>query len=358
MARSMEKNMVAAMEKNKIKLVIFDLDGVLVDAREMHYDALNRALAELDPKYLIGREEHLSTFDGRPTSKKLALLSQTKGLPKSSHNLVWKKKQEHTIKIITEEFAYDERLRVVLSRLKEDGLKICVCSNSIRESTKMMLLKKGLMEFFSCMASSPVRLAAKIAGITPDCEQGISHLEDAVTGGGYSRIEAGNALTYIYMYFLNKPEEALQHINPLSDEHPQNPFFAALKGEGLALTSKWIELEKFYPHLEALSTKGPFLQQNETQLKLTYIRALQAFSRNNLQTSVDYTTWIIENYHMEFDWLLGKAYLLRGKCYDLLNNREKAIGDYKRTIKLDNYFPDGDIARGLIKKSYSKNDHN
>ena len=28
-----------------IKLIIFDLDGVLVNARELHYDALNRILA-------------------------------------------------------------------------------------------------------------------------------------------------------------------------------------------------------------------------------------------------------------------------------------------------------------------------
>ena len=36
-----------------IKLVIFDLDGVLVDARELHYEALNRALKSLDEKYVI-----------------------------------------------------------------------------------------------------------------------------------------------------------------------------------------------------------------------------------------------------------------------------------------------------------------
>ena len=30
------------------KLVIFDLDGVLIDSRDMHYDALNRALAKVD----------------------------------------------------------------------------------------------------------------------------------------------------------------------------------------------------------------------------------------------------------------------------------------------------------------------
>ena len=41
----------------------------------------------------------------------------------------------------------DERLRNILARLKSEGLKICVCSNSIRETTKLMLIRKGLMEY-------------------------------------------------------------------------------------------------------------------------------------------------------------------------------------------------------------------
>ncbi len=42
------------------KLVIFDLDGVLIDSREMHYEALNRALENVSWDYVISREEHLS----------------------------------------------------------------------------------------------------------------------------------------------------------------------------------------------------------------------------------------------------------------------------------------------------------
>jgi beta-phosphoglucomutase-like phosphatase (HAD superfamily) len=34
-------------------LIIFDLDGVLIDSRDMHYEALNRALEKVDPKYII-----------------------------------------------------------------------------------------------------------------------------------------------------------------------------------------------------------------------------------------------------------------------------------------------------------------
>ena len=56
-----------------IKLIIFDLDGVLVDARELHYNALNKSLGSIGEKYVIQRDEHLSTYDGLSTAKKLKM---------------------------------------------------------------------------------------------------------------------------------------------------------------------------------------------------------------------------------------------------------------------------------------------
>ncbi len=107
-----------------IKLIIFDLDGVLVDARELHYEALNRALKSIGEEYVIKREEHLSTYDGLPTNKKLNMLSKKKGLPKELHDEVWKLKQEMTRKIIDEEMTYDEKMRGILRRFKSEGYKI------------------------------------------------------------------------------------------------------------------------------------------------------------------------------------------------------------------------------------------
>ena len=160
-----------------IKLVIFDLDGVLVDARELHYEALNRALAGLG--FTITREEHLSTYDGLPTTKKLELLTANKGLQKENYDLIWKKKQEFTSLIINEEMTYDERLRGILSKLKSEGYIISVASNSIRESVKMMLIRKGLSEYIDFFysnqdvnkpkPSSEIYLKCMIkAGVNPD----------------------------------------------------------------------------------------------------------------------------------------------------------------------------------------------
>lgn len=128
---------------DKIKAVLFDLDGVLVDAREIHYEALNNALAKFN--FTITRDEHLSTFDGLPTKKKLQLLTERKGLPVEIYDQIWQGKQDETLKILNK-LEPDKRLSSILENLRQKGYKIAVCSNSIRESTKIMLLRRGFLE--------------------------------------------------------------------------------------------------------------------------------------------------------------------------------------------------------------------
>lgn len=77
-------------------LVIFDLDGVLIDSKEIHFEALNIALGKFGEQFLITPQEHVTTFDGLSTSKKLHLLHELKGLPKNSFEKIWTQKQEIT----------------------------------------------------------------------------------------------------------------------------------------------------------------------------------------------------------------------------------------------------------------------
>ncbi len=107
------------------KLVIFDLDGVLIDSRDMHYDALNRALAKVDEKYVITREEHLSVYDGLPTTRKLELLTEKKGLPVNDYDQVWEDKQKATLDIFSE-LKPDYELMHYFQQLKDKGYNIAV----------------------------------------------------------------------------------------------------------------------------------------------------------------------------------------------------------------------------------------
>lgn len=134
-------------------LLIFDLDGVLVDSRKIHFDALNRALMDLNSQYVISWDEHLSKYDGLPTTKKLKMLSDEKGLPPQLHNNVWMTKQDYTVELYND-IQYDERLISFFERLKLNGIKIAVASNSIRNTMKIALLRKGLIEYVDYMVSN------------------------------------------------------------------------------------------------------------------------------------------------------------------------------------------------------------
>jgi HAD superfamily hydrolase (TIGR01509 family) len=132
------------------KLIVFDLDGVLVEAKNIHFDALNDALGK---EYEISWAEHLSTYDGLKTNQKLEMLTERKGLPTELHKGVWDKKQKYTLQML-KELKPNQTLQSVMNALSEDGYKLAVCSNSIRKTVLTVLSKLGIMEFMDLIISN------------------------------------------------------------------------------------------------------------------------------------------------------------------------------------------------------------
>jgi HAD superfamily hydrolase (TIGR01509 family) len=133
-----------------IKLVIFDLDGVLVEAKSIHFDALNEALGTF---YEISWSEHLSTYDGLKTNQKLEMLTERKGLPIELHKDVWERKQKITLQKL-KELEPSNQLIVCMEEIVSEGYKIAVCSNSIRKTVLTVLSKLGIMEYMDLIISN------------------------------------------------------------------------------------------------------------------------------------------------------------------------------------------------------------
>jgi beta-phosphoglucomutase len=136
----------------KIKAVIFDMDGVLIDARDWHYESLNRALGLFGSE--ISRYDHLVTFDGLPTKKKLEMLSLEGGLPTKLHNFINDLKQEYTWEIVYSKCRPIFHHRYALSKLKSEGFLIAVCSNSVRKTIDLMMERSGLASYLDFFLSN------------------------------------------------------------------------------------------------------------------------------------------------------------------------------------------------------------
>ena len=137
------------------KLIIFDLDGVLVEAKQIHFDTLNKALLEIEQsnKYVISETEHLSIYDGLKTNQKLELLTKNKGLHPKFYDDIWYRKQQLTIEAISE-LQPDLQKIELFKELRNRGYKLACASNSIRRSVLVMLAKIGIIEYMDLIISN------------------------------------------------------------------------------------------------------------------------------------------------------------------------------------------------------------
>ncbi len=137
---------------SKIKAIIFDMDGVLIEAKDWHYSALNRALNLFGME--ISRYDHLVTYDGLPTRHKLKMLSRERRLPCALHNFINEMKQQYTMEIVYAACKPTFFHQYALSKLKNDGYKTAVCSNSIRSTVEIMMEKSALSQYFDFYLSN------------------------------------------------------------------------------------------------------------------------------------------------------------------------------------------------------------
>ena len=136
----------------KIKAVLFDMDGVLIDAKDWHYEALNKALALFGLE--INRHDHLVAYDGLPTKRKLEMLTLEKGLPQKLHSFINEMKQQFTMDEVYQKCKPNFLHEYAISRLKNSGYKLAVCSNSIKKTIEIMLDKAMILDLFDLYLSN------------------------------------------------------------------------------------------------------------------------------------------------------------------------------------------------------------
>jgi len=134
-----------------LKAVIFDMDGVLIDARNWHFRAFSEALDlnnfKLDAAY------HESYLDGLPTIKKLEILNKEFGLKKALFDTINQTKQRVTLEIAERHCKPEPDKQNLLKFLKCQGLQLGLCSNAKKSSIDFFMELAGLLHHFDCLLS-------------------------------------------------------------------------------------------------------------------------------------------------------------------------------------------------------------
>jgi len=136
-----------------VKLVIFDMDGVLVDACEWHRVALNEALQEISG-YQITVEDHCNEYNGIPTKVKLNKLVEKGCVSIEDVPAIEREKQRRTVELIEKTAVLREEKVELVKHLKQKGIKVACYTNSIRETAELMLRKTGVLGYIDLLITN------------------------------------------------------------------------------------------------------------------------------------------------------------------------------------------------------------
>ncbi len=128
-----------------IKVIIFDLDGVLVDTKLIHFEALNSALKKYNFEE-ISIDDHVKIFDGLPTIEKLKLLKKNKKIPKKFFSKIQKFKQKITSEILKRKIKKNNKIIKIMENL-HNKYKIVVATNAVNSTLNICLNKLGIEKY-------------------------------------------------------------------------------------------------------------------------------------------------------------------------------------------------------------------
>ena len=135
-----------------IKAIIFDLDGVLVNTKLIHFSALNYAL-ENNKIAPIKYEDHVKIYDGLPTSEKLALLNKINKISKKQKINIHKLKQKRTLNLLMKSIIFDKKKFDLFESLHRK-YKIGIATNAVKSTLTICIKKLGINKFVDFTVSN------------------------------------------------------------------------------------------------------------------------------------------------------------------------------------------------------------
>ncbi len=137
-----------------IKAILFDLDGVLVNSRLLHYETFRDALHSVNPSYSISWSEHEKEFDGMSTKRKIQKCLSKGWISEDQGHRLFELKQALTLQRLPLTIKPRESLRLLLITLNNQGFRLFCCSNSVRNTLDTTLNLLGVREFFEATYSN------------------------------------------------------------------------------------------------------------------------------------------------------------------------------------------------------------
>jgi HAD superfamily hydrolase (TIGR01509 family) len=135
----------------EIKLCIFDVDGVLVNSRLLHYPATAKALADYGYEYSQEEDDEFGTI---PTLTKLEQLAKSGKIHNDDIDSIWKLKDTYSCILFDENIMANGQIKSLFKKLKDSNIGIVLASNARYSFVKKVVSLLGVSEYVDHILSA------------------------------------------------------------------------------------------------------------------------------------------------------------------------------------------------------------
>ena len=217
----------------------------------------------------------------------------------------------------------------------------------------------GLAEYVAARQPRFLRMVSRLLSLPDgDRKRGLERLERVAREGIYTQRHAVSSRAYIALYYEKDYEDARRRFTDLHLRYPHSLDYRIRYLD--ALFGLTIQGRK--DHREALIDSARsirFLAEERnwnlnrwSRTKLDFIEGFGLYLNGNADAAVER----LEIYAAEAtkkSWLLGPTNLILGKLADLRNDRERAVGHYRRVRKYENVWGVHEEADAYIGQPFS-----
>jgi HAD superfamily hydrolase (TIGR01509 family) len=135
-----------------IKTIIFDLDGVLVDTKIIHFNSLNIALKKY-ANYEISFNDHSNIFDGQSTRSKLDYLVKKELILKKNINKIINSKNKITKILLNKKIKFSKNKFNLFKKLSKE-YTLAIATNAITSTLNICINKMKISNFIKYRISN------------------------------------------------------------------------------------------------------------------------------------------------------------------------------------------------------------
>ena len=135
-----------------IKAIFFDLDGVLVDTKLIHFEALNQALNKIIKKK-ISFKDHVEIYDGLPTTAKLEIFKKKIKINNIDEKKIINYKQKKTRELLKKKIIFKKNIYNLIKELSSE-YKIAVATNATKSTLNLVLNNLKIKKYINYQISN------------------------------------------------------------------------------------------------------------------------------------------------------------------------------------------------------------